>query len=61
MENIALRESEITEVWTENGEEFITGQLHANVLDYMVDAESGAVVNGSTSVRSSSKSTRGPN
>ena len=49
MENIALRESEVTEVWTENGEDFITVRLHANLLDYTVDAKSGAVVNGSNS------------
>jgi predicted lipid-binding transport protein (Tim44 family) len=47
MENIALRESEITEVWTENGEDFITVRLHANLLDYTVDAKNGAVVSGS--------------
>lgn len=49
MENIALRESEISEVWTENGEDFITVRLHANLLDYTVDAQTGAVVNGSNS------------
>ena len=49
MENIALRESEITEVWTENGEDFITVRLHANLLDYTVDAKSGALVSGSNS------------
>jgi predicted lipid-binding transport protein (Tim44 family) len=47
MENIALRESEITEVWTENGEDFITVRLHANLLDYTVDARTGAVLTGS--------------
>lgn len=47
MENIALRESEITEVWTENGEDYITTRLRANLLDYTVDAKSGAVVSGS--------------
>lgn len=49
MENIALRESEITEVWTENGEDFITVRLHANLLDYTVDTKSGAVVSGGSS------------
>lgn len=47
MENIALRESEISEVWTENGEDFITVRLKANLLDYTVDARSGTVVSGS--------------
>jgi len=46
MDNIALRQSEITEVWTESGEDFITVRLHANLLDYTVD-EKGAVVGGS--------------
>jgi predicted lipid-binding transport protein (Tim44 family) len=46
LDNIALRESEITEVWTENGEDFITVRLFANLLDYTVD-EKGAVVSGS--------------
>ncbi|HEX7229878.1 MAG TPA: Tim44 domain-containing protein [Candidatus Binatia bacterium] len=47
MENIALRESEITEAWTENGADFITVRLHANLLDYTVDARTGNVVSGS--------------
>jgi len=46
MDNIALRESEVTEVWTESGEDFITVRLRANLLDYTVD-EKGAVLSGS--------------
>ena len=49
MENIALRESEITEAWTENGEDYITVRLLANLLDYNIDARTGAVVSGSNS------------
>jgi predicted lipid-binding transport protein (Tim44 family) len=49
MENIALRDSEISEAWTENGQDFITVRLHANLLDYTVDAKTGAVVSGSNS------------
>jgi predicted lipid-binding transport protein (Tim44 family) len=49
MDNIALRESEISEAWTENGEDYITVRFHANLLDYTVDEKSGAVVNGSDS------------
>jgi predicted lipid-binding transport protein (Tim44 family) len=49
MDNIALRESEITEVWTESGEDFITVRLHANLLDFTVDEKSGNVLNGSDS------------
>jgi predicted lipid-binding transport protein (Tim44 family) len=46
MENIALSSSEITEAWTESGQDFITVRLKANLLDYTVD-KSGAVVSGS--------------
>jgi predicted lipid-binding transport protein (Tim44 family) len=49
MENIALRESEITEAWTEDGADFITVRLHANLLDYTIDAKTGTVVEGSNS------------
>ena len=49
MENIALRSSEISEAWTESGQDFITVRLQANLLDYTVDAKSGAVVSGSDS------------
>ena len=47
MENIALSSSEITEAWTESGQDFITVRLNANLLDYTVDQKSGAVVSGS--------------
>lgn len=47
MENIALRESQIMEVWTESGQDYISVRLLANLLDYTVDAKSGTVVNGS--------------
>jgi predicted lipid-binding transport protein (Tim44 family) len=49
MENIALRGSEITEAWTENGQDYITVRLHANLLDYTVDQKSGNVVSGNNS------------
>ena len=49
MDNIALRESEITEAWTESGIDYITVRLHANLLDFTVDGKSGAVVQGSNS------------
>jgi predicted lipid-binding transport protein (Tim44 family) len=49
MDNLALRESEISEVWTENGEDYITVRFQANLLDYTVDEKSGAVVSGSDS------------
>ena len=49
MENIALRQSEITEAWTESGQDYITVRLLANLLDYTLDAKSGALVTGSDS------------
>ena len=49
MDDIALLESEITEAWTESGEDYITVRLHANLLDFTVDEKSGAVVQGSNS------------
>jgi len=49
MDNVALRESEISEVWTENGEDYITVRFLANLIDYTVDEKSGTVVTGSDS------------
>ena len=49
MENIALQESEVSEAWTENGADFITVRLHANLLDYTLDTKTGDVVSGSNS------------
>jgi predicted lipid-binding transport protein (Tim44 family) len=49
MENIALSSSEITEAWTESGQDYITVRLRANLLDYTVDAKSGDVISGSNS------------
>jgi predicted lipid-binding transport protein (Tim44 family) len=49
MENIALSSTEITEAWTESGQDYITVRLRANLLDYTVDAKSGAVISGSNS------------
>ncbi len=48
MENIALRSSDITEVWTESGQDYITVRFQANLLDYTID-ERGALVEGSNS------------
>jgi predicted lipid-binding transport protein (Tim44 family) len=49
MDNIALSSTEITEAWTESGQDYITVRVRANLLDYTVDAKSGAVVSGSNS------------
>jgi predicted lipid-binding transport protein (Tim44 family) len=47
LDNIAVRSSEITEVWQEGGNDFITVRFLANVLDYTVDEKTGQVTAGS--------------
>lgn len=47
LENIAVRSVEITELWQEGGEDFITVRLTANLLDYTVDEQTGKVLSGS--------------
>jgi predicted lipid-binding transport protein (Tim44 family) len=47
LENIAVRNVEIVEAWQEEGQDFITTLIYANLLDYTVDDSSGAVVSGS--------------
>jgi len=49
MDNIAMSSSEISEAWTETGQDYITVRLQANLLDYTVDEKGGAVVDGSDS------------
>lgn len=46
LENIAMRNVEITEAWQEQGKDYITVEINANVLDYVTD-ESGRVMEGS--------------
>ena len=47
LENIAVRSIELTEVWQEQGLDYITVRYLANLLDYTVDEASGKVVSGS--------------
>ena len=47
LENIAVRTVEITEVWQEAGQDFITVRFYANLLDYTVEEASGQVLAGS--------------
>jgi predicted lipid-binding transport protein (Tim44 family) len=47
LENIAVRSVEITELWQEGGEDFITVKFYANLLDYTIDEQTGQVVTGS--------------
>lgn len=47
LENIAVRNVEITEVWQEAGQDYITTLIYANLLDYTADDATGQVVAGS--------------
>jgi predicted lipid-binding transport protein (Tim44 family) len=47
LENIAVRSVDITEAWQEEGKDYITVLFYANLLDYTVDKNSGAVLSGS--------------
>ncbi|BCS55511.1 Tim44 domain-containing protein [Geobacter sp. SVR] len=47
LENIAVRNVEIVEVWQESGQDYITTLIYANLLDYTTDDASGQVVEGS--------------
>ena len=49
LENITVRSVEITEVWQERGQDFVTVRFLANLLDYTVEEGSGRVVAGSAS------------
>ena len=47
LENIAVRKVEVIEAWQEQGSDYITASIVANLLDYTTDEVSGAVVCGS--------------
>jgi len=47
LENIAVRDVEITEAWQESGQDFITARIYANLLDYTTDDATGQVISGS--------------
>jgi len=47
LENIAVRNVQIVEVWQETGQDFITVLLTANLLDYTTDDSTGKVIAGS--------------
>ena len=46
LENIAVRNVEVTEVWQDAGQDYITVSIYANLLDYTTDDATGAVVVG---------------
>lgn len=47
LENIAMRNAEITEAWQESGRDFVTVRFFANLLDYTSDEKTGDVLSGS--------------
>jgi predicted lipid-binding transport protein (Tim44 family) len=47
LENITIRSVELTEVWQEQGNDYVTVRLLANLLDYTVDETTSQVVDGS--------------
>jgi len=49
LENISVRNIEITEAWQESGRDFVTVLFQANLLDYTTD-EAGKVLSGSDAV-----------
>ena len=46
LENIAVRKVELTEIWQEMGQDFVTVLFTASLLDYIEDDQSGQVVEG---------------
>lgn len=49
LENISVRNVEITEAWQESGNDYVTVLFQANLLDYTTD-EAGKVLSGSDTV-----------
>jgi predicted lipid-binding transport protein (Tim44 family) len=47
LENIAVREVNLTEAWQESGQDYLTIRLYATLLDYTVDEKTGEIVSGS--------------
>ncbi len=47
LENITVRSVEVTEAWQEQGQDYLTVRLLANLLDYTVDETTGTIVEGS--------------
>jgi predicted lipid-binding transport protein (Tim44 family) len=47
LENIAVRTVDIAEAWQEQGQDYITALIYANLLDYTTDETAGQVVSGS--------------
>jgi predicted lipid-binding transport protein (Tim44 family) len=47
LENIAVREVNLTEAWQESGQDYLTVRVYATLLDYTVDEKTGEIISGS--------------
>lgn len=47
LENIAVRKVEVTEVWQEAGQDYVTVSIYASLLDYTTDEAGETLVSGS--------------
>jgi predicted lipid-binding transport protein (Tim44 family) len=47
LENIAVREVNLTEAWQEAGQDYLTVRVYATLLDYTVDEKTGEIITGS--------------
>jgi predicted lipid-binding transport protein (Tim44 family) len=47
LENIAVREVNLTEAWQESGQDYITVRIYATLLDYTINEKTGEIVEGS--------------
>jgi predicted lipid-binding transport protein (Tim44 family) len=48
LENVAVREAEVTEAWQERGQDYVTVHFLASLLDYTTDETGTKVLDGST-------------
>jgi predicted lipid-binding transport protein (Tim44 family) len=46
LENIAMREVNITEAWQESGQDYLTVRVYATLLDYTIDEKTGGIISG---------------
>src|SRR5262249_52774294 len=48
LENVAVREAEVSEAWQERGQDYVTVHFLASLLDYTTDESGTRVLDGST-------------
>jgi predicted lipid-binding transport protein (Tim44 family) len=47
LQNMAVREVNLTEAWQESGQDYVTVRIYTTLLDYTVNDQTGEVVSGS--------------